>query len=87
LFYSHIAGMDTFAKGFKVANSLLESGELEDFVKERYSSFSEGIGKDIVEGKVGFKELEKYALDHKTIANKSGRQEMLEALLNRYILA
>lgn len=86
LFYSHIAGMDTFAKGFKVARKLLASGELEDFIEDRYSSFSEGIGKDILEGKVGFNELEKYALDNKTIANKSGHQEMLEALLNRYIL-
>ncbi|MGK0467358.1 xylose isomerase [Clostridium sp.] len=86
LFYSHIAGMDTFAKGFKVARKLLASGELEDFIEDRYSSFSEGIGKDILEGKVGFNELEKYALDNKTLANKSGHQEMLEALLNRYIL-
>jgi xylose isomerase len=86
LFYSHIAGMDTFAKGFKVARKLLASGELEDFIEDRYSSFSEGIGKDILAGKVGFNELEKYALDNKTIANKSGHQEMLEALLNRYIL-
>ena len=86
LFYSHIAGMDTFAKGFKVARKLLQTGELEDFIEDRYSSFSEGIGKDIVEGKVGFNELEKYALDNKTIVNKSGRQEMLEAMLNRYIL-
>jgi len=86
LFYSHIVGMDTFAKGFKIARKLLETGELEEFVKERYSSFSSGIGKDIMEGKVGFNELEKYALENKTIVNKSGRQELLEGILNRYIL-
>ncbi|WP_413927218.1 hypothetical protein [Clostridioides sp. ZZV14-6048] len=50
-----------------------------------YISFSEGIGKDIVEGKVGFKDLEAYALKMPVIKNKSGRQEMLENLLNRYI--
>ena len=63
-----------------------KTGELENFVNERYLSFSIGIGKDIVEGKVGFNEFEKYALENKTIVNKSGWQEMLEGLLNKYIL-
>ena len=86
LFYSHIAGMDTFAKGFKIAHKLLEDGVLEDFISKRYDSFNTGIGKDIVSGNVGFKELEKYALENNSIKNVSGRQEMLEAILNQYIL-
>lgn len=85
LFYAHIAGMDAFARGLKAAYKMLESKEFESIIKERYSSFKEGIGKDIVEGKVGFKQLEKYALEHSRIKNVSGRQEMLEALLNQYI--
>ncbi len=86
LFYSYIVGMDTFAKGFKVANNLIEDRVFEDFKEERYASYKEGIGKDIVEGKVGFKELEAYSLENGTTANKSGRQEMLEGILNQYIL-
>jgi xylose isomerase len=86
LFYAHIAGMDTFAKGLKIASKLLEDGVLEDFVAKRYESFTTGIGKDIVEGKVDFKTLEKYALAQDHITNVSGRQEMLEAILNQYIL-
>ena len=50
LFYSHIAGMDAFAQGLKIAHRMLEDGKLEDFVKERYSSYSTGIGADIVNG-------------------------------------
>ncbi len=84
LFYGHIAGMDTFAKGLIIANKMLEDGKFEAFVADRYSSYTTGIGKDIVDGKVGFKELEKYALEAK-IQNKSGRQEMLESILNTYI--
>lgn len=84
LFYGHIAGMDTFAKGLITANKILEDGKMDAFVAERYSSYNSGIGKDIVEGKVGFKELEKYALNV-NVHNKSGRQEMLESLLNQYI--
>lgn len=85
MFYGHIAGMDTFAKGLKVAYSLLQSGELEEFVGNRYKSFTEGIGKQIVEGKVGFAELEKYALQHDEVNNQSGRQEVLETIVNQHI--
>ncbi|NRY63379.1 xylose isomerase [Clostridium beijerinckii] len=85
LFLAYIAGMDTFAKGLRVAYKLLENGDLEDFIKEKYSSFTQGIGKEIVEGKVGFKELEAYALNNNPIINKSGRQELLESIVNQYI--
>ena len=86
LFYSYIVGMDTFAKGFKIANNLIEDRVFEDFKEERYASYKEGIGKDIVEGKVGFKELEAYSLENGVTANKSGKQEMLEGILNQYVL-
>ncbi len=86
LFYAHIAGMDAFAHGLIVAHNLLESGELEKFVGDRYSSYKSGIGEQIVKNEVGFKELSKYALDHDQISLKSGRQELLESVLNRYIL-
>ena len=58
LFYAYIAGMDAFARGLKVAAKLIEDKVFEDFKENRYASYNEGIGKDIVEGKVGLKELE-----------------------------
>ncbi len=85
LFLGHIAGMDTFAKGLKVAYKIVEDGKMDAFIADRYSSYTTGIGKDIVSGKVGFKELEQYALTA-DVKNKSGRQEMLESMLNQYIL-
>ena len=86
LFYAHAAGMDGFALGLKVAHKLLEDGFLEDFIEERYASYDSGIGKKIVEGGVGFKELEAYALGLREITNKSGMQEYLETMINQYIL-
>ncbi len=86
LFYAHIAGMDAFAKGLRVAAKIIEDGKLDRLVAGRYQSYNTGIGKDIVDKKVGFKELEKYALEHDKIVNASGRQEMLESILNQYIL-
>ncbi|ADL50361.1 xylose isomerase [Clostridium cellulovorans] len=85
LFLSYIAGMDTMAKGLRVAYSLLDDAVLENNTSERYKTFSEGIGKDIVEGKVDFESLEKYALENSVISNKSGRQEYLESVVNQYI--
>lgn len=85
IFMGHIAGMDAYARGLKAAHALLESGEIEDFVRERYSSYSTGIGRKIVDGAVGFRELEEYAMNNPEISNSSGRQEMLEGIVNRYI--
>jgi len=85
LILAYIAGMDTLAKGLKVAHGLLESKELESFVADRYKSFTEGIGKAIVEGKVDFEALETYALNNFNIVNKSGRQELLESIVNQHI--
>jgi xylose isomerase len=86
LFYAHIGGMDAFALGFKLARRIIAEGELENFLAERYSSYDTGFGRDIEAGKVGFRELEKLVLTKlgEPVA-RSGRQEYLENLLNRYL--
>ena len=86
LFHAHIAGMDSFAIGAKVAQKLIDDKVLENFVDNRYSSFKEGIGLEIVEGKADLKSLEQYALGLGEIANQSGRQEQLRAIVNSYLL-
>ncbi|MGE5677392.1 MAG: xylose isomerase, partial [Pseudomonadota bacterium] len=85
LFIAYIVGMDTFAKGLLAANDLLEDRALESFVENRYASYSEGIGKKIVEASTDFEELAEYALKHDRIVLRSGRQELLEDIVNRYI--
>ncbi|WP_332634298.1 xylose isomerase [Halalkalibacter flavus] len=86
LFHAHIAGMDAFAIGAKVAQRLIDDKVLDNFVEERYSSYTSGIGLDIVEGKADFHKLEKYALELTEIKNTSGRQEQLKGILNKYLL-
>jgi xylose isomerase len=78
--------MDSFARGLKVAHQLIADGVLEDAIEQRYSSFKEGIGKDIVEGKANFHSLESYALKHDRIENESGRQEVLRGMVNQYLV-
>lgn len=86
LFHAHIAGMDTFARGLKVAAKLIEDQVFESIIDDRYKSFREGIGLEIVSGKANFHTLEQYALQNKPIVNKSGRQEQIKAILNQYLL-
>ena len=86
LFHAHIGGMDAFARGLKIAAAIRKDGRLADFVKQRYASWDTGLGKKIEEGKVGFKELEAYALKMGEVrTNQSGRQEFLENLINEFI--
>jgi xylose isomerase len=86
LFLAHIAGMDTFARGLKIAARIRRDGRLADFVKERYSSWDGELGKKIEKKKVSFSDLEKYALKLGEVkTNRSGRQEYLENLFNEFI--
>lgn len=86
LFHAHIGGMDAFARGAKIAAAIRKEGVLDKFVKERYASYDSGIGQKIESGKATFADLEKYMLDKGEIErNKSGRQEMLENLINDYL--
>lgn len=85
LFYAHIAGMDTFAWGLRVAAKLLEDRVFLDFIDKKYESWKTELGKSIEEGRIGFEDLEKYALENGITPNISGRQELLESILNQYI--
>ncbi|MFS1511403.1 xylose isomerase [Chengkuizengella sp. SCS-71B] len=85
LFYAHIAGMDSFARGLKSAGKLLEDRVLDGVIENRYDSFKSGIGLDVVSGKANFHTLEQYALQNNEIRNKSGRLEQLRSILNEYI--
>ncbi len=86
LFHAHIGGMDAFARGLKVAAAIRKDGRLAEFIRNRYRSWDSGVGKKIEEAKVGFKELETYALKMGEVTtNESGRQEFLENLINEFI--
>lgn len=85
LFYGHIAGMDTFARGLQVAARLLGDKVFDNVLEERYSSYRSGIGASIVEG-TSLAALEDYILDKEVTVHTSGRQELLLAILNQYLL-
>jgi xylose isomerase len=77
--------MDAFARGLKIAAAVRADGRLADFVTKRYSSWDSGIGQQIESGSVGLAELSDHALSHGEPTLESGRQEMLENILNEFI--
>lgn len=79
---SYIAGMDSFALGLIKAREIIDDGRIDEFTKERYSSYQSGIGKRIVEGKETLESLAEYAADLTDVKAQSGRQEYLENVLN-----
>jgi xylose isomerase len=86
LFHAHIGGMDAFARGLLIAHDIIEDKVFSKFIAERYSSFDSGIGAKIMSGKVGFRDLEQWIIKEGKPELESGRQEMLENILNSYIL-
>jgi xylose isomerase len=86
LFHAHIGGMDAFARGLLIAHDIIEDKVFSKFIAQRYSSFDSGIGAKIMAGKVGFRDLEQWIIKEGKPELESGRQEMLENILNSYIL-
>jgi len=87
LFIGHIAGMDTFALGLKAAAKLIDEGTLESLLKDRYSSYQSGVGKEITEGIADFRSLEEYIIDKKNPLPEPSNQEYLERLVNWAIIS
>ena len=86
LFYAHIGAMDAFARGAKIAAAIRKDRVLIDFVSQRYSSYDSGIGQQIENGSATFATLEEYILQKGDITpNQSGRQELIENLINDYL--
>ncbi|GAA6182028.1 xylose isomerase [Shimia sp. NS0008-38b] len=84
LIASHIGGMDVCARGLKAAAAMLQDGGLEDALKERYAGWDtaeskamlagdlDGTYEDVLSGKI-------------SPSPKSGRQEILENYVNRFV--
>src|SRR3954466_7682060 len=86
LFHAHVGSMDAFAQGLKIAAAIRKDGVLADVVKKRYATWDTGVGAEIEAGKHDLASLEAYMLKKGDAdANVSGRQEMIENILNRYI--
>ena len=85
---SYILGMDTFALGLIKAAEIIEDGRIDNFIKEKYSSFENGIGAKIVAGETSLEELAAYAAELKGMNTPvSGKQERLEGIINSILFS
>jgi len=85
LFHAHIGGMDAFARGLKIAANLNKDKALAKFIAARYKGWNAGLGRKIEKWQMDFTKLEKYALANGEPKVQSGRQELIENVLNEYI--
>ena len=84
LFYAHIGGMDTFARALKIADQIIQDGRLDELMRLRYASWDSDLGRSIETGNASMAELEAHALKTNVQSIDSGRQELIENLLNGY---
>ncbi len=85
LFLAHIGGADTFARALLIADRILRDSNYRQMRRQRYESFESGKGAAFEEGKLTLQDLHSIALEQGEIPLQSGKQEMLENLVNRYI--
>ncbi len=85
LFHAHVAGMDAFARGLTIAAAIRADGRIADFVQQRYRSWDSDAGRKIEAGTSSLAELERIALASPEPKLESGRQEMLEAIVQEYL--
>jgi xylose isomerase len=85
LFIAHVSGMDTFARALLVADKVLKESDYLKMKKKRYESFDKGAGKDYEKGKLTLENLRDIASKNGEPAVRSGKQELLEQLINMYL--
>ncbi len=86
LLHAHIGGVDTLARGLVQAVRLIEEGAVDRFREERYARWTEPLGRDILAGKKSLEDLAAWVLETNLEPTPvSGRQEMLENLVNRVV--
>ena len=85
IFIAHISGMDVFARGLLIADRILHESDYLKLRKERYASYDSGKGAEFEAGKLTLTDLYNVAKTLGEPRQISGKQEMLEQLINSFI--
>ena len=81
VFIAHISGMDAMARALENAAAIIEDGTICNMVKERYSSFDAGKGKEFEEGKLTLEDVYAYGKEVNEPKTTSGKQELYETIV------
>ena len=86
LLMAHIGGMDCCARGLKAAAAMIEDGALSSIVDERYSNWDHPSAQKMLAGEWSLEQITEWVVDADVNPSAvSGRQEMLENIVNRYV--
>jgi xylose isomerase len=86
LLIAHIGGMDCCARGLKAAARMIEDKALSGPLDERYAGWKDGHAQRMLAGEVNLETIEADVLAKSLDPRpRSGRQEYLENLVNRYV--
>jgi xylose isomerase len=84
LILAHVGGMDACASGLKAAAAMLEDGKLEAARDARYAGWTTPAGERLMQSDLNGI-YEQVVADNTNPVPKSGRQERLENLVNKYL--
>ncbi|WP_372574097.1 xylose isomerase [Ruegeria jejuensis] len=84
LIAAHVGGMDICARGLKAAAAMVEDGGLEQALAERYAGWSEPGAQAMLDSDLG-SITERVLAEGINPAPRSGRQEILENYVNRFV--
>lgn len=85
LFHAHIGGMDVCARGFLNAVKMIEDGKMEGVIKNRYQGWRGDLGRQYLDGSLSLSDLSDLVIEKNIDPQpRSGKQEAVENLLNRY---
>ena len=88
LFHAHVGGIDTLARSLVVAAGMIEDGALERLRIERYAGWTGDLGRSILSGDALFEMVAgRVATGEIDPRPRSGRQELLENVVNQQIWA
>jgi len=83
LFHGHVGSVDVLARGLLGAAKLIEGGQLDGVIAERYAGWQTPDAQAMLSGSIGLAEIADKALaDGVAPQPRSGRQEMLENIIS-----
>jgi xylose isomerase len=86
LFHGHIGGIDVLARSLLNAAAMIEGGELDALVTDRYAGWNSDAGKALLSASSNLEAISDAAVAAKIDPQpRSGRQEYVENLVSRYI--
>ncbi|MCY6381289.1 xylose isomerase [Hoeflea prorocentri] len=86
LLIAHIGGMDCCARGLKAAAAMIEDGDLSGFVDQRYAGWSAEENWGMLSGSRSLEDIAaRVEAENINPQPRSGKQEYLENVVNRYV--